>query len=66
LHDPDARHVRAGVGHAISTDLTDWQRTADALVRSEIIRAIQYSGRVRPGRATPEAIRWDGGWRTLG
>jgi len=33
--DPDARHFRASIGHAVSTDLTTWTRVADALVRSE-------------------------------
>ena len=35
LHDPDARHHRASVGHAISDDLTVWERVPDALVRSD-------------------------------
>lgn len=35
LHDPDRRHLRAGVGHAISTDLVHWERVADALVRDD-------------------------------
>ena len=35
LNDPDARHYRASIGHAISTDLSNWQRVADALVRSD-------------------------------
>ena len=35
LHDPDARHHRASVGHAISDDLTTWTRVPDALVRSD-------------------------------
>ncbi|MGB4270907.1 MAG: hypothetical protein WBJ44_00765, partial [Propionicimonas sp.] len=35
LHDPEARHYRASVGHAISDDLVSWERVADALVRSD-------------------------------
>ena len=35
LGDPDARHHRASIGHAISTDLTHWERVRDALVRSD-------------------------------
>lgn len=35
LVDPEARHYRASVGHAISTDLVAWERVTDALVRSE-------------------------------
>lgn len=33
LHDPDARHDRASIGHAVSDDLVSWERVADALVR---------------------------------
>ena len=33
LHDPHARHYRASIGHAVSTDLRNWERVADALVR---------------------------------
>lgn len=33
LHDPDARHFRASIGHAVSTDLATWTRVADAVVR---------------------------------
>lgn len=33
LHDPEDRHYRASVGHAVSTDLVSWERVADALVR---------------------------------
>jgi beta-fructofuranosidase len=32
LHDPDRRHRRASVGHAVSADLTNWTLLADALV----------------------------------
>lgn len=32
LHHPDLRHRRASIGHAISTDLINWDRVADALV----------------------------------
>jgi len=35
LHDPDARHHRASIGHAVSDDLVSWTRVADALVRSD-------------------------------
>ncbi|MFT4217197.1 MAG: family 43 glycosylhydrolase [Micropruina sp.] len=35
LKDPEARHYRASVGHALSDDLTDWTRVTDALVRSD-------------------------------
>jgi sucrose-6-phosphate hydrolase SacC (GH32 family) len=35
LHDPEARHYRASIGHAVSKDLYTWTRVADALVRSD-------------------------------
>lgn len=35
LIDPDRRHLRATVGHAISTDLTNWVECTDALVPSD-------------------------------
>lgn len=35
LHEPDARHYRATIGHAVSTDLVHWTRVEDALVRSD-------------------------------
>ncbi|MDC7804341.1 hypothetical protein PP359_10450 [Sphingomonas sp. BLCC-B65] len=35
LHDPDARHYRASVGHAVSDDLVTWTPVADAIVRGE-------------------------------
>ena len=35
LGDPDHRHYRASVGHAISDDLIRWERVTDALVRSD-------------------------------
>ncbi|MCI0157784.1 glycoside hydrolase family 68 protein [Leifsonia shinshuensis] len=35
LKDPEARHYRASIGHAVSDDLTDWTRIEDALVRSD-------------------------------
>ncbi len=31
LKDPEARHHRASIGHAVSTDLTNWTRVEDAL-----------------------------------
>src|SRR5215210_6436007 len=31
LGDPELRHRNASVGHAVSTDLRDWTRVADAL-----------------------------------
>lgn len=35
LRDPDARHYRASIGHAVSTDLVEWTQVEDALVRSD-------------------------------
>lgn len=35
LHDPEARHYRASIGHAVSTDLEHWTQVEDALVRSD-------------------------------
>lgn len=35
LQEPDARHYRASIGHAVSDDLVSWTRVADALVRSD-------------------------------
>lgn len=35
LHDPNARHYRASIGHAVSDDLVNWTRVEDALVRSD-------------------------------
>lgn len=35
LLDPDRRHYRASIGHATSTDLVNWERIEDALVRSD-------------------------------
>lgn len=32
LHDPEMRHRHASIGHAVSTDLVNWERVADALV----------------------------------
>lgn len=32
LKDPHARHYRASVGHAVSSDLVTWERVTDALV----------------------------------
>jgi beta-fructofuranosidase len=35
LQDPEARHYRAAIGHAVSTDLTNWTRVNDALVHGD-------------------------------
>lgn len=35
LHDPEARHLRASIGHAVSDDLVSWRRLEDALVRGD-------------------------------
>lgn len=35
LHDPDRRHWRASLGHAVSHDVRQWQVVADALVHSD-------------------------------
>ncbi|MDR0959495.1 MAG: glycoside hydrolase family 68 protein [Propionibacteriaceae bacterium] len=35
LHDPERRHGRAGIGHAVSHDLRQWERVADALVHDD-------------------------------
>ncbi len=35
LHDPDRRHWRATIGHAVSTDLVEWTEVADAIVPSD-------------------------------
>jgi hypothetical protein len=35
LHDPEARHYRASIGHAVSADLVHWNRIEDALVRAD-------------------------------
>jgi beta-fructofuranosidase len=35
LRNPDHRHYRASIGHAVSQDLATWERVADALVRSD-------------------------------
>ena len=35
LHDPDRRHWRATIGHAVSSDLRSWTEVADAVVPSD-------------------------------
>lgn len=35
LADPERRHYRASIGHAVSTDLQEWERVSDALVRGD-------------------------------
>lgn len=35
LLDPERRHQRASIGHAVSADLRNWQLTADALVAAD-------------------------------
>jgi beta-fructofuranosidase len=35
LKDPDARHHRAAIGHAVSSDLVTWTRVSDALVHGD-------------------------------
>jgi len=35
LKNPEQRHYRASIGHAVSHDLVTWERVADALVRSD-------------------------------
>ena len=35
LHDPYRRHLRASIGHAMSTDLRDWKLLPDALVHAD-------------------------------
>ncbi|WP_375401383.1 glycosyl hydrolase family 32 [uncultured Amnibacterium sp.] len=35
VRDPEARHHRAAIGHAVSWDLISWTRVEDALVRSD-------------------------------
>ena len=47
LHDPEERHYRASIGHAVSADLTAWTRIEDALVRG-------------PGGSFDELATWTG------
>ncbi|MFF7314662.1 family 43 glycosylhydrolase [Streptomyces sp. NPDC008137] len=35
LHDPERRHRRASIGHAVSTDLRTWELGTDALVAAD-------------------------------
>ncbi|HWU46124.1 MAG TPA: glycosyl hydrolase family 32 [Humibacter sp.] len=35
LHDPERRHGRASIGHAVSKDLINWDRLPDVLVRGD-------------------------------
>ncbi|MFK0113015.1 hypothetical protein [Streptomyces sp. NPDC091217] len=35
LHDPERRHLRASIGHAVSDDLRSWRLAADALVAAD-------------------------------
>jgi beta-fructofuranosidase len=35
LRDPDRRHLRAGIGHAVSSDLRSWIRLPDAFVHAD-------------------------------
>ncbi|WP_220699248.1 family 43 glycosylhydrolase [Nocardioides cavernaquae] len=35
LKEPNARHYRASIGHAVSDDLTNWERVPDVMVRSD-------------------------------
>ncbi|MGN9812792.1 glycosyl hydrolase family 32 [Micromonospora sp. BQ11] len=52
LGDPDRRHFRASVGHAVSTDLRTWTQVADALVpadRPAFDDTATWTGSVLPG-----------------
>jgi beta-fructofuranosidase len=55
LHDPERRHLRASIGHAVSDDLVSWTRVADALVRSDAPAfddVATWTGSSRPPRST--------------
>jgi len=51
LGDPELRHHRASIGHAVSADLRSWHRVADALVPSDppaFDDLATWTGSVRP------------------
>ena len=52
LHDPELRHRRAAIGHAVSTDLVRWERVADAVVHGSapsFDQTATWTGSVVPG-----------------